>query len=90
MGEGGARVEAGWQKVRDDGRVCPLLLEAAYGEPCLRHLFPWTGCLAVAGHDVVDAPGPETAPGVHPRGSPGHLGPGRSEDRRTAGAESSR
>ncbi|MEV0263874.1 DUF6193 family natural product biosynthesis protein [Streptomyces sp. NPDC050617] len=40
---GRARVEAGWQKVRDDGRVCPLLLEAAYAEPRLRQLFPWTG-----------------------------------------------
>ncbi|MFF8293545.1 DUF6193 family natural product biosynthesis protein [Streptomyces sp. NPDC016309] len=36
-------VEAGWQKVRDDGRVRPELLEAAYAEPRLRQLFPWTG-----------------------------------------------
>ncbi|MET8474120.1 DUF6193 family natural product biosynthesis protein [Streptomyces sp. NPDC006422] len=36
-------VEAGWQAVRDDGRVRTELLEAAYGEPLLRQLFPWTG-----------------------------------------------
>ncbi|MCT9080383.1 DUF6193 family natural product biosynthesis protein [Streptomyces fulvoviolaceus] len=36
-------VEAGWQKVRADGRVRPELLEAAYAEPRLRQLFPWTG-----------------------------------------------
>ncbi|WP_229711826.1 DUF6193 family natural product biosynthesis protein [Streptomyces daqingensis] len=36
-------VEAGWQAVRDDGRVRDELLEAAYGEPRLRQLFPWTG-----------------------------------------------
>ncbi|GHA86906.1 MULTISPECIES: DUF6193 family natural product biosynthesis protein [Streptomyces] len=36
-------VEAGWQTVRDDGRVSPELLEAAYAEPLLRPLFPWTG-----------------------------------------------
>ncbi|MCZ1006533.1 DUF6193 family natural product biosynthesis protein [Streptomyces lydicus] len=38
-----ARVEVGWQKVRADGRVRPELLEAAYAEPRLRQLFPWTG-----------------------------------------------
>jgi uncharacterized protein DUF6193 len=36
-------VEAGWQAVRDDGRVRAELLEAAYAEPRLRQLFPWTG-----------------------------------------------
>lgn len=40
---GNAVVEAGWQAVRDDGRVRPELLEAAYAEPRLRQLFPWTG-----------------------------------------------
>lgn len=35
--------EAGWQAVRADGRVRPELLAAAYGEPRLRRLFPWTG-----------------------------------------------
>jgi Family of unknown function (DUF6193) len=40
---GRALVEAGWQKVRADGRVRPELLEAAYAEPRLRQLFPWTG-----------------------------------------------
>ncbi|MEV5339907.1 DUF6193 family natural product biosynthesis protein [Streptomyces sp. NPDC052676] len=34
-------VEAGGQKVRDDGRVRPELLEAAYAGPRLRQLFPW-------------------------------------------------
>jgi hypothetical protein len=38
-----AAVEAGWQAVRDDGRVRTELLEAAYAEPRLRQLFPWTG-----------------------------------------------
>ncbi|MET7305341.1 DUF6193 family natural product biosynthesis protein [Embleya sp. NPDC005575] len=38
-----ALVEAGWQKVRADGRVRRALLEAAYAEPRLRWLFPWTG-----------------------------------------------
>ncbi|MFJ8388877.1 DUF6193 family natural product biosynthesis protein [Streptomyces sp. NPDC094438] len=38
-----SRVEAGWHKVRADGRVRPELLEAAYAEPRLRQLFPWTG-----------------------------------------------
>jgi hypothetical protein len=36
-------VEAGWQAVRDDGRVRAELLEAAYAEPRLRQLFAWTG-----------------------------------------------
>ncbi|MFJ8546087.1 DUF6193 family natural product biosynthesis protein [Streptomyces sp. NPDC093586] len=36
-------VEAGWQKVRADGRIRPELLEAAYAEPRPRQLFPWTG-----------------------------------------------
>jgi hypothetical protein len=36
-------VEAGWQAVRDDGRVRNDLLNAAYSEPRLRQLFPWTG-----------------------------------------------
>lgn len=40
---GNAVVEAGWQTVRDDGRVRAELLEAAYAEPRLRQLFPWTG-----------------------------------------------
>ncbi|WP_217628205.1 DUF6193 family natural product biosynthesis protein [Micromonospora nigra] len=39
----GAVVEAGWQAVRDDGRVRPDLVRAAYAEPRLRCLFPWTG-----------------------------------------------
>jgi hypothetical protein len=38
-----AVVEAGWQAVRDDGRVRAELVEAAYAEPRLRRLFPWTG-----------------------------------------------
>ncbi|MGW2184352.1 DUF6193 family natural product biosynthesis protein [Streptomyces sp. NPDC001719] len=38
-----AVVEKGWQAVRDDGRVRTELLEAAYAEPRLRQLFPWTG-----------------------------------------------
>jgi hypothetical protein len=37
------RVEEGWRYVRNDGRVRPDLLEAAYDEPRLRALFPWTG-----------------------------------------------
>jgi Family of unknown function (DUF6193) len=40
---GAAVVEAGWRAVREDGRVRPELLEAAYAEPHLRQLFPWTG-----------------------------------------------
>lgn len=36
-------MEAGWQAVRDDGRVRAELLELAYAEPRLRQLFPWTG-----------------------------------------------
>ncbi|MET7685790.1 DUF6193 family natural product biosynthesis protein [Streptomyces sp. NPDC005423] len=40
---GRALVEAGWQKVRDDGRVRPELLEAVCAEPRLHQLFPWTG-----------------------------------------------
>ncbi|MFF3748054.1 DUF6193 family natural product biosynthesis protein [Streptomyces kronopolitis] len=35
--------EAGWQAVRRDGRVRDELINAAYGEPRLRQLFPWTG-----------------------------------------------
>jgi hypothetical protein len=35
--------EAGWQAVRDDGRVRPELVALAYAEPRLRQLFPWTG-----------------------------------------------
>lgn len=37
------RVEAGWQEVQDDGRIQPEVLEAAYSDPLLRVLFPWTG-----------------------------------------------
>ncbi|WP_308118142.1 DUF6193 family natural product biosynthesis protein [Streptomyces buecherae] len=40
-----AMVEAGWQSVRDDGRVRAELLAAAYAEPRLRQLFPWTGMM---------------------------------------------
>ncbi|GII58530.1 hypothetical protein Pth03_69190 [Planotetraspora thailandica] len=40
---GKAIVEAAWQAVRADGRVRTELLDAAYGEPRLRQLFPWTG-----------------------------------------------
>ncbi|MGP3961478.1 DUF6193 family natural product biosynthesis protein [Nonomuraea sp. 3N208] len=36
-------VEAGWNDVRADGRLRPELIEAAYAEPRLRQLFPWTG-----------------------------------------------
>jgi hypothetical protein len=39
----GEIVEAGWQRVREDGRVRTELLEVAYAEPRLRELFPWTG-----------------------------------------------
>jgi hypothetical protein len=37
------RVSEGWRRVWDDGRVRSELLEAAYAEPRLRELFPWTG-----------------------------------------------
>ncbi|WP_281275871.1 DUF6193 family natural product biosynthesis protein [Thermomonospora umbrina] len=36
-------VEAGWREVREDGRVREELIDAAYAEPRLRQLFPWTG-----------------------------------------------
>jgi hypothetical protein len=36
-------VEAGWRAVRADGRVPAELVAAAYAEPRLRQLFPWTG-----------------------------------------------
>jgi hypothetical protein len=36
-------VEQGWQDVRADGRVRIELIDAAYAEPRLRELFPWTG-----------------------------------------------
>ncbi|MET7388928.1 DUF6193 family natural product biosynthesis protein [Streptomyces sp. NPDC005529] len=36
-----AVVEAGWQKVRDDGRARAELLESAYAELRLRQLYPW-------------------------------------------------
>ncbi|MGI5325038.1 DUF6193 family natural product biosynthesis protein [Actinomadura nitritigenes] len=38
-----AIVESAWQDVRDDGRVRTELIDAAYAEPRLRELFPWTG-----------------------------------------------
>ena len=38
-----AAVGAGWQAVREDELVRADLLEAAYAEPRLRCLFPWTG-----------------------------------------------
>ncbi|WP_198653714.1 DUF6193 family natural product biosynthesis protein [Actinocorallia populi] len=40
---GQAIVEAAWKDVRDDGRVPTELIDAAYAEPRLRELFPWTG-----------------------------------------------
>ncbi|MGW4410039.1 DUF6193 family natural product biosynthesis protein [Nonomuraea sp. NPDC004702] len=36
-------VEAAWRDIRDDGHVRKELAEAAYAEPRLRQLFPWTG-----------------------------------------------
>ncbi|WP_242640888.1 DUF6193 family natural product biosynthesis protein [Streptomyces kasugaensis] len=36
-------VQAGWQAVRQDGRVRDGLIDVAYQEPRLRQLFPWTG-----------------------------------------------
>ncbi|GAA3767790.1 DUF6193 family natural product biosynthesis protein [Streptomyces chiangmaiensis] len=41
--QGEAIVEAGWQAVRADNRVHAELIDAAYAEPRLRQLFPWTG-----------------------------------------------
>ncbi|MEU0563630.1 DUF6193 family natural product biosynthesis protein [Dactylosporangium sp. NPDC006015] len=38
-----ALIEAGWREVREDGRLRPELVEAAYAEPRLQQLFPWTG-----------------------------------------------
>ena len=40
---GQAIVEAAWQGIRNDGRVRTELIDAAYAEPRLRELFPWTG-----------------------------------------------
>src|ERR1051326_5789264 len=34
--------EEGWRAVLDDWRVAPELLDAAYAEPRVRILFPWT------------------------------------------------
>ncbi|WP_407701433.1 DUF6193 family natural product biosynthesis protein [Thermomonospora echinospora] len=36
-------VEAAWRDVRADRRIPAELLDAAYAEPRLRQLFPWTG-----------------------------------------------
>ncbi|MGD3108779.1 DUF6193 family natural product biosynthesis protein [Streptomyces sp. YGL11-2] len=36
-------VEEGWHAVREDGRVQDELLDAAYQEPRLWQLYPWTG-----------------------------------------------
>ncbi|WP_245766850.1 DUF6193 family natural product biosynthesis protein [Streptomyces colonosanans] len=41
--QGETIVEAGWQAVRAGGRVRAELIEAAYAEPRLWQLFPWTG-----------------------------------------------
>ncbi|WAZ23470.1 DUF6193 family natural product biosynthesis protein [Streptomyces cinnabarinus] len=38
-----ALVTAAWQAIRDDHRVRADLWEAAYTEPRLRQLFPWSG-----------------------------------------------
>ncbi|WP_425547275.1 DUF6193 family natural product biosynthesis protein [Actinocorallia aurantiaca] len=40
---GQAIVEAAWRDVRNGGGVRTELIDAAYAEPRLRELFPWTG-----------------------------------------------
>ncbi|GHH26949.1 hypothetical protein Srubr_08930 [Streptomyces rubradiris] len=74
-------VEAGWQKVRDDGRVRPELLEAAYAEPRLRRLFPWTGMGELHFSRCTEPPWTWDIPYVQPAVDDGYWvsGPLRSE-----------
>ncbi|MFF4711049.1 DUF6193 family natural product biosynthesis protein [Streptomyces eurythermus] len=77
-----ARVEAGWQKVRDDGRVRPELLEAACAEPRLRRLFPWTGMGELHFSRCTEQPWTWDIPYIQPAADGGYWvsGPSRSED----------
>lgn len=76
------QVEAGWQAVRDDGRVNTELLDLAYAEPLLRWLFPWTGMgelhfsRCTKGRWTWDIP---YISGVQPNGGYWVLGPSRNE-----------
>ena len=74
-------VEAGWQKVRDDGRVGPELLEAAYAEPRLRRLFPWTGMGELHFSRCTGWPWTWDVPYIQPAADGGYWvsGPRRSE-----------
>lgn len=75
------RVEEGWQDVRDDGRVRPELLEAAYAEPRLRVLFPWTGMGELHFSRCTEQPWTWDIPHISP-GKDGTwwvLGPSRNE-----------
>ncbi|GAA2226625.1 DUF6193 family natural product biosynthesis protein [Streptomyces nogalater] len=78
---GQARVEAGWQKVRDDGRVRAELLEVAYAEPRLRRLFPWTGMGELHFSRCTEWPWTWDIPYIQPAADGGYRvsGPRRSE-----------
>lgn len=78
---GRALVEAGWQKVRDDGRVRPELLEAAYAEPRLQQLFPWTGMGELHFSRCTEQRWTWDIPYIQPAADGGYLvsGPLRSE-----------
>ncbi|MGW2490028.1 DUF6193 family natural product biosynthesis protein [Streptomyces sp. NPDC001606] len=76
-----AVVEAGWQKVRADGRVRPELLEAAYAEPRLRQLFPWTGMGELHFSRCTEWPGTWDIPYIQPAADGRYWvsGPSRSQ-----------
>jgi hypothetical protein len=76
-----ALVEEGWRAVRDDGRVQADLLEAAYAEPRLRRLFPWTGMGELHFSRCTEWPWTWDIPYIAPAQDRGYqvAGPSRSE-----------
>jgi hypothetical protein len=76
-----AIVEAGWQVVRDDGRVRAELLDAAYAEPRLRRLFPWTGMGELHFSRCTEWPWTWDVPYIEPAAGGTYLvsGPSRAE-----------
>jgi hypothetical protein len=70
-----------WQAVRNDGRVDAELIDAAYAEPRLRMLFPWTGMRELHFSRCTEPGWTWDIPYIVPAAGGGYwvLGPSRSE-----------
>lgn len=76
-----ATIEAAWQAVREDSSVRTELSEAAYAEPRLRRLLPWTGMSELHFSRCTEWPWTWDIPYIQPADGQGYLiaGPSRSE-----------